>query len=140
MDSPRHGTMILNIFKIGGSLIDEPAQNAAFIKALAGMDSPCLVVHGGGKVASNMSRELGIPVKMTDGRRITDGATLKVVTMTYAGLINKSMVANLQAAKVNSIGLTGADANIIEAKEQEQPSIMALLVTLTMSTPVYWFN
>ncbi|MCP4123772.1 MAG: acetylglutamate kinase [Bacteroidetes bacterium] len=115
--------MILNIFKIGGSLANDGNQRRAFISNLASLEHPCIVVHGGGKAASEMSRKLGIEVKMLEGRRITNEATLKVVVMTYAGLINKSLVADLQAAGINCIGLTGADANIIEAHKRTGSAI-----------------
>ncbi len=74
-----------------------------------------ILVHGGGKLATSFAERLGIETKMVDGRRITDAETLEVVTMVYAGLVNKNIVAGLQAKGCNSIGLTGADMNVIRA-------------------------
>ncbi|MDU0371283.1 acetylglutamate kinase [Hymenobacter endophyticus] len=105
----------LKIFKIGGGIIDDDAQLRQFLKALALVPGRKLLVHGGGKGASQMLQNLGIEPQMVQGRRITDAATLDIVTMFYAGKTNKQVVAGLQAAGVNALGLSGADGNAIRA-------------------------
>jgi acetylglutamate kinase len=108
----------LYIIKIGGNIIDDDAKLQSFLKDLSMIKENKILVHGGGKVATEISKGLGIEAKMVDGRRITDAETLKIVTMVYAGLINKRIVALLNSLGNNSIGLTGADANIMEAKKR----------------------
>lgn len=103
----------LKIIKIGGNIIDEPAVLSAFLKDFATLEGPKILVHGGGKLASKMTERLEVPVKMHNGRRITDAETLDIVTMVYAGKINKTIVAQLQANQCNAIGLTGSDGNTI---------------------------
>ncbi|MDO5446418.1 MAG: acetylglutamate kinase [Prevotellaceae bacterium] len=110
--------MVLSIIKIGGNVIDNPDKLDAFLKQFAEIPSPKILVHGGGKLATKLSAQLGIETHMVDGRRITDKATLDLVTMVYAGLINKQIVAKLQALDCNAIGLSGADANIIPAHKR----------------------
>ena len=105
----------LQLFKIGGNIIENPSELTSFLSAFAKVKGPKILVHGGGKRATAMLTQLGIEPKMIGGRRITDAATLEVVVMVYAGLVNKNVVAELQAIDVNAIGLTGADANAIEA-------------------------
>lgn len=99
-------------------MIDDEKQLASFINDFASVSENKILVHGGGKIATEMSKQLGIEAKMVDGRRITDEATLKVVQMVYGGLINKNIVTQLQSKNCNAIGLTGADANIILAKKR----------------------
>ncbi|HVF80301.1 MAG TPA: DUF559 domain-containing protein, partial [Flavisolibacter sp.] len=108
----------LQIIKIGGNIIDDEAKLSTFLKDFAAVDGHKILVHGGGKLATKLAEKLGIPQQMIDGRRITDGETLKVVTMVYAGLINKTIVAQLQAAGCHAIGLSGADANAILAHKR----------------------
>jgi len=103
----------LFVIKIGGNIIDDDDKLASFLKAFAAIKEKKILVHGGGKLATKMAGQLGIEQQMIDGRRITDAETLKIVTMVYAGLINKNIVAQLQAAGCNAIGLTGADGNVI---------------------------
>ncbi|WBA42165.1 acetylglutamate kinase [Hymenobacter canadensis] len=105
----------LKIFKIGGGIIDDDAQLQRFLRELAQVPGRKLLVHGGGKGASQMLRDLGQESQMVQGRRITDTATLDIVTMFYAGKTNKQVVAGLQAAGVNALGLSGADGNAIRA-------------------------
>ena len=105
----------LSIFKIGGKVIDDPAEMELFLKSFALFPDQKILVHGGGKWVSDFSGKLGIPVKMIEGRRITDAETLDVVTMVLAGLANKKIVAKLQKYGCNAIGLTGADGNTIKA-------------------------
>ncbi len=108
----------LYIVKIGGNVIDDEAKLDQFLKSFAALKVNKILVHGGGKVATEISKGLGIEAQMVEGRRITDGETLKIVTMVYGGLINKMIVAKLVANNNPAIGLTGADANIILAKKR----------------------
>ena len=110
--------MALHVVKIGGNVVDNPQALAAFIEDFAALPSPKILVHGGGKEATRLSRELGIPTTMIEGRRVTTVETLKVVTMVYAGLINKRIVAMLQAAGCNALGLSGADGACITARRR----------------------
>jgi acetylglutamate kinase len=105
----------LDIVKIGGHLLDDPAATDRFMDAFRALEAPKILVHGGGKKASEISQKLGLQPKLVDGRRITDAPTLEVVTMVYAGLINKNLVAGLQQRGCNAIGLTGADGKLIRA-------------------------
>ncbi|TPE45961.1 acetylglutamate kinase [Pontibacter mangrovi] len=106
------------IVKIGGNILDSPERLQAFLADFAQLPGPKLLVHGGGKIASAFGQRLGIEPKMVEGRRITDAETLELVTMVYGGLVNKQVVARLQALYCNAIGLTGADANIIPAHKR----------------------
>ena len=108
----------LHIVKIGGNILDSPPKLQQFLADFASLQGPKLLIHGGGKIASTIGLQLGIEPKMVDGRRITDAETLKLVTMVYGGLVNKNVVAQLQALGCNAIGLTGADANIIPATKR----------------------
>jgi acetylglutamate kinase len=110
--------MKVHIIKIGGNIIDDENQLSLFLDDFASISENKILVHGGGRIATEMSKQLGIEPKMVDGRRITDADTLKVVQMVYGGLINKNIVAQLQAKNCNAIGLTGADANIILATKR----------------------
>jgi len=105
----------LSIFKIGGRVIDDKGKLDVFLKNFANIPGKKILVHGGGKWVSEMCQHLGIEVKMTDGRRITDEKTLEVVTMILPGLANKKIVARLQGYGCNALGLTGADGNTISA-------------------------
>lgn len=106
---------MLTVVKVGGNIIDDEKKLASFLEVFASIGGNKILVHGGGKIASTIGERLGIAPNYIDGRRITNGETLKLVTMVYAGLINKSIVARLQAKGCNAIGITGADANIIKA-------------------------
>ena len=108
----------ISIIKIGGNIIDNEANLASFLSAYAALEGKKILIHGGGKLATKMAADLDIPQQMVDGRRITDAATLKIVTMVYAGYINKNIVAALQSKNVNALGLCGADANIIRAHKR----------------------
>jgi acetylglutamate kinase len=105
--------MELSIIKIGGNIIDDENKLAAFLDAFAAVPGKKILVHGGGKLATKVAEGLGIRQELVDGRRITDAETLKVVTMVYAGTINKNIVAQLQARRCDAIGLSGADGNAI---------------------------
>jgi acetylglutamate kinase len=108
----------LKIFKIGGGIIDHVPDLLDFLRLFARVSGPKILVHGGGKGASDMMASLGIAPRMLNGRRITDEATLDIVTMFYAGKTNKQMVAALQSLGVNALGLTGADGNVILATKR----------------------
>lgn len=108
----------LYIIKIGGNIIDDEAKLAAFLKDFANIEENKILVHGGGKLATTIGDKLGIESKYVDGRRVTDAATLDLVTMVYAGLINKKIVAQLQAYDCNALGISGADGNLIPATKR----------------------
>ena len=108
----------ISIIKIGGNIIDNEVHLASFLSAYAAVDGKKILVHGGGKLATKMATDLNIPQQMVDGRRITDAATLKIVTMVYAGYINKNIVAALQSKKMHALGICGADANIVRAHKR----------------------
>ncbi|MCW3463630.1 acetylglutamate kinase [Chitinophaga nivalis] len=105
----------LFIIKVGGNVIDNPVLLQDFLQQFAAIPGKKILIHGGGKIATRIGDQLGIVSNYVDGRRITDAATIDLVTMVYGGLVNKQLVAQLQAAGCNAIGLTGADANIIPA-------------------------
>jgi acetylglutamate kinase len=105
--------MNLSIIKIGGNVIDFPEKLNEFLYLFANFPGKKILVHGGGIMASKFGESMGVMPEMVDGRRITDKDTLEIVTMVYAGLINKQIVAKLQSLKQNSLGLTGADGNLI---------------------------
>ena len=108
----------LFVIKVGGNIIDEEIKLTSFLKLFASIQSHKVLVHGGGKIATEIGNKLGIESKYINGRRITDDATIDLVTMVYGGLINKKIVAQLQSLQCNAIGLTGADANIIPAAKR----------------------
>ncbi|RTQ51589.1 acetylglutamate kinase [Hymenobacter gummosus] len=114
---------LLKVFKIGGGVLDDEAQLQAFVGEFSRVAGRKILVHGGGKGASQMLQELGIQPQMVQGRRITDAATLDVVTMFYAGKTNKQLVAALQAAGTNALGLSGADGNVIRAVKRSVKEI-----------------
>ena len=105
----------LFVIKVGGNVIDNPELLQSFLEKFANVQGKKILIHGGGKIATRVGDQLGIESKYVNGRRITDGATIDVVTMVYGGLVNKQLVAKLQASGCNAIGMTGADANIIPA-------------------------
>ena len=105
----------LSVIKVGGAVVEDPAQLDILLDGFAKIEGPKVLVHGGGRSATKMAAQLGIESRMVGGRRITDAAMLDVVTMVYAGLVNKNIVAKLQARGINALGLTGADLNLIRA-------------------------
>lgn len=111
----------LYIIKIGGNIIDDEAKLAAFLRDFAAIEDKKILVHGGGKLATRLAEKMGIEQQLVDGRRITDAETLKIVTMVYAGYINKNIVAALQANHCNAIGLCGADGDAILAHKRQHP-------------------
>lgn len=108
----------LRIIKIGGNVIDHPDLLDKFLKDFATLKGAKILVHGGGKLANKLANDLGYEAKLVDGRRITDEKTLEIVTMVYAGLVNKNIVAKLQALESNALGLSGADGNAIKAMKR----------------------
>lgn len=115
--------MELIIVKIGGNIINDDAALTSFLNDFSQIQEPKILIHGGGKSATALASRLGIETMMQEGRRITDAETLKVVTMVYAGLINKNIVAQLQSLSCNAIGLCGADANLIPAHKRTHAEI-----------------
>ena len=108
----------LFIIKIGGNVIDDPIALQSFLQDFSSINAKKILIHGGGKIATKIGEQLGIHSNYINGRRITDAATIDLVTMVYGGLVNKKIVAKLQALNCNAIGLTGADANIIPATKR----------------------
>lgn len=113
----------LYIIKVGGNIIDDDVKLKSFLTLFAQVKGKKILVHGGGKLATKLAEELNIPQQMVDGRRITDSDTLKVVTMVYAGYINKNIVATLNSLNETSIGLSGADAGLIKAHKRIHQNI-----------------
>ena len=109
----------LTIIKVGGAVLNDNKIFKTFLNNFSKIEEKKILVHGGGIIASNYMVRLGIPPKFIKGRRITDEKTLDVAIMTYAGLINKKIVAQLQKLNCNSIGLSGADCNLIKSKKRE---------------------
>ncbi|MCG6189259.1 acetylglutamate kinase [Maribellus maritimus] len=108
----------LTIIKVGGKVVEEPETLSALLDQFCSISGNKILVHGGGRSATQIAAKLGIETKMVDGRRITDKETLEVVTMVYGGLVNKKIVAGLQARGCNAIGLTGADLDLIHAHKR----------------------
>ena len=108
----------LSILKIGGNVIEDKEELNRFLTLFANLNGPKILVHGGGKMATQIASRLGITSQMVGGRRITDGESLEVIVMVYGGLANKSIVAQLQAKGCNAIGLSGADGNTIQAHKR----------------------
>lgn len=117
------GKASLYIIKIGGNIIDDEKKLSSFLKEFASIDEKKILVHGGGKLATKLAEQLKIPQQVVEGRRITDEETLKIVTMVYAGYINKNIVAKLQFCNCNAIGLCGADGDTILAHKRQHPAI-----------------
>lgn len=114
---------MIKVVKIGGNVVDNPEALSRFIADFASLDGKKILVHGGGKEATRMSTKMEIPTTMIEGRRVTTRETLDVVTMVYAGLVNKRIVSMLQAAGCDAIGLTGADGNAIKATRRNPEPI-----------------
>lgn len=113
---------MITVVKIGGNVIDNPEQLKSFLKDFAKIAGPKILVHGGGKLATRMAAELGVETRMIDGRRVTSPEMLEIAVMVYAGIINKRIVAALQAIGCDAIGLCGADMHcIISVKRPATP-------------------
>jgi acetylglutamate kinase len=113
----------LSIIKIGGNIIDNPAELSQFLLDFSKIEGYKILVHGGGKSATKMAQSIGLVPQMIDGRRITDAPMLDVVVMIYAGEINKNIVAQLQANNTNAMGFSGADGNLILSTKRNHPTI-----------------
>ena len=109
---------MLKVIKIGGNVIDNEASLQKFCRDFAALKGPKLLVHGGGVMASRVQEQLGVPVKMVEGRRVTDAETIKVVTMVYAGWAGKHIAASLQSCGCNAMGLAGCDGSVIKASRR----------------------
>lgn len=114
---------MIKIIKIGGNIIDNPAKLDSFLKDFSALNGQKILIHGGGKIATELGEKMGVKAQMIDGKRVTDAQTLKIVTMVYGGLINKNIVAKLQALDCNAIGLTGADGNLIPATKRKDEKV-----------------
>lgn len=110
--------MNITVIKVGGAVVEDEAQLAQLLKDFSAIDGRKVLVHGGGRRATKVAAQLGIETKMINGRRITDSNMLEVVTMVYGGLVNKNVVAKLQAHNVNALGLTGADIDVIRSHKR----------------------
>jgi acetylglutamate kinase len=108
----------LYVIKIGGKIIDDETKLSSFLKSFASVEEKKILVHGGGKLATKIAEAMGVQQQMIDGRRITDAETLKIVTMVYAGYINKNIVAQLQSFGCDAMGMSGADGNVMKAHKR----------------------
>nr|WP_302958383.1 acetylglutamate kinase [uncultured Prevotella sp.] len=108
----------VTIVKVGGAIVEDNEQLAQLLTDFAAIPGKKVLVHGGGRRATKVAAALGIESKMVNGRRITDAQMLEVVTMVYGGLVNKNLVAKLQAKGVNALGLTGADMDVIHSHKR----------------------
>ena len=108
----------LTIVKVGGAVVEDEAQLSQLLKDFSAIEGNKVLIHGGGRRATQVAASLGIESKMVGGRRITDADMLSVVTMVYGGLVNKNLVARLQANGVNALGLTGADMDVIHSHKR----------------------
>lgn len=108
----------ITVVKVGGAVVEDAEQLDRLLTAFSAIEGRKVLVHGGGRKATQMAKRLNIESRMVDGRRITDAAMLQVVTMVYGGLVNKTVVARLQAIGVNALGLTGADIDIIRSHKR----------------------
>lgn len=113
----------LQIIKIGGNSMDDTEQLNNFLRDFSSLKEKKILVHGGGKLATEMGVILGISSQMVNGRRVTDEATLKIAVMVYAGYVNKMIVSRLQAEGCNAVGLSGADGNIIKSRKRQKGEI-----------------
>ena len=113
----------LYVIKIGGNIIDDEKKLSSFLKAFSTIEGKKILIHGGGKLATKLAEKMKVEQKMIEGRRITDAETLKIVTMVYAGYVNKNIVAQLQSFECNAMGLCGVDGDIILAHKRKHPAI-----------------
>lgn len=108
----------ITVIKVGGKIVEEADSLAQLLEYFTKIEGHKVLVHGGGRSATKLAEQLGIESKMVDGRRITDAETLKIVTMVYGGLVNKTIVAKLQALGINALGMTGVDMNLIRSEKR----------------------
>ena len=116
--------MKLTLVKVGGAIVENEASLSALLDKFARIPGHKVLVHGGGRSATKVAEQLGLPQQMIAGRRVTDAETLRVVTMVYAGLVNKNIVSQLQARGVNALGLTGADMNVIQSHRRAPKKVV----------------
>lgn len=109
------GKTKLTLVKVGGKIVEDESTLQLLLHNFSAIDGHKILIHGGGRLATTLASRLGVESQLVNGRRITDAETLKIVTMVYGGLVNKNIVAQLQAIGLNAIGLTGADMNIIRS-------------------------
>lgn len=114
---------MVHVIKIGGNIIDDVVKLDDFLSRFAKLKGPKILIHGGGKLATSLAKNLDIEQQIIDGRRVTDAETLKITAMVYAGLVNKTIVAKLQSKSSNAIGLSGVDGNIIQSVKRNHPTI-----------------
>lgn len=108
----------IKVIKIGGKVIDDVQSRDKFLKDFASIEGPKVLVHGGGNIATSIGNEMGLTPVFEGGRRVTDAETLRLVTMVYGGLVNKTLVAQLQSLGVQALGMTGADMNVISSTKR----------------------
>lgn len=113
----------LTVIKVGGKIVEEEDTLQQLLKNFSAIEGPKVLVHGGGRSATKLAAQLGIESTMIDGRRVTDADMLRVVTMVYGGLVNKNIVARLQACGINALGLTGADMNVILSHRRKPKNV-----------------
>lgn len=113
----------LTVVKIGGNIIDDEVRLKSFLADFATLSGAKILVHGGGKLATQLAGKLGIEQNLVDGRRITDSETLRIAVMVYGGLINKQIVASLHAVGCSALGVCGADGDLLRAHKRKHPSI-----------------
>lgn len=123
MEEKAMGRRGVTVIKVGGAVVEDPTSLGNLLDQFANIKGPKVLVHGGGRSATKIATSLGIESTMVGGRRITDGDMLNVVTMVYGGLVNKNLVALLQANGVNALGLTGADMNVIRSHKRPEKSV-----------------
>lgn len=114
---------MIHVIKIGGNIIDDERKLDDFLNRFAKLKGSKILIHGGGKLATSLAKDLNIEQQIIDGRRVTDAETLKITVMVYAGLVNKTIVAKLQSKACNAIGLSGVDGNIIQSAKRNHPTI-----------------
>lgn len=115
--------LLLRVVKIGGNILDDAGRLDAFLTNFAALPGAKVLVHGGGKLATQLAEQLGVPQTMIEGRRVTDAETLRIVTMVYGGLVNKQIVAKLAALDCPALGVCGADGDLLRAHKRRHPSI-----------------
>ncbi len=130
----------LYIIKIGGNIVDDEAKLLQFLQAFAQLEGNKILVHGGGKMATRLAESIGVKQQLIDGRRITDDATLRIVTMVYAGFINKNIVAQLQGFQANAMGLSGVDGNLIKANKRNSSNADLQAINYGFVGDVDWVN
>jgi acetylglutamate kinase len=130
----------LYIIKIGGNIVDDEATLLQFLQAFAQLKGNKILVHGGGKMATRLAETMGVKQQLIDGRRITDDATLRIVTMVYAGFINKNIVAKLQGYHMNAIGLSGVDGNLIKAHKRNSINEEGQAIDYGFVGDIDWVN